>query len=83
MKANIAVKNTVAPIPAYLFCSPLEQPFTMSWSAPEHRIKKVFSILIDLATEISSVGGLTIRVSAIVKPKVTKCLYVLVIESYE
>jgi len=41
-------------------------------------MKKDFSILIDLATEICSVGGLTIRVSAIVKPKVTKCLYVLV-----
>jgi hypothetical protein len=48
IKAITAVKNTVAPIPAYLFCSPLEQEFTMSLSTPEHRRKKRFNMMIDL-----------------------------------
>ena len=47
MKAITAVKNTVAPIPAYLFCSPLEQPLIMSESTPEHKIKKRFNMMID------------------------------------
>jgi hypothetical protein len=41
------VKKTVAPIPAYLFCSPLEQPLIMSESTPEHNIKKRFNMMID------------------------------------
>jgi hypothetical protein len=49
MKAIIAVKNTVAPIPAYLFCSPLEQEFTMLVSTPEQRRKKRFNMMIDLS----------------------------------
>lgn len=44
-----AVKNTVAPMPAYLFCSPLEQEFTMWVSTPEHRRKKRFNMMIDLS----------------------------------
>jgi hypothetical protein len=50
MKAITAVKNTVAPIPAYLFRSPLEQVAKISVSAPEQKIKKrcnmiVFSLI--------------------------------------
>ena len=45
MNAITAVKKTVAPMPAYLFCSPLEQEFTMSLSTPEHRRKKRFNMM--------------------------------------
>jgi hypothetical protein len=41
-------------MPAYLFCSPLEQEFTMSLSTPEHRRKKRFNMLIDFNPEIGS-----------------------------
>jgi hypothetical protein len=41
-----AVKNTVAPMPAYLFCSPLEQSFKMSVSEPEQMMKNCCNIMI-------------------------------------
>jgi hypothetical protein len=44
MNAINAVKKTVAPMPTYLFCSPLEQVSKMSVSEPEHRMKNCLSI---------------------------------------
>ena len=52
MNAITAVKNTVAPIPAYLFCSPSEHVFKIVESAPEQRMKKFCNMMIDLIDEL-------------------------------
>jgi beta-lactamase regulating signal transducer with metallopeptidase domain len=39
------IKKTVAPIPAYLFCSPMEHSSRISVSAPEQRIKNCFNMI--------------------------------------
>lgn len=45
MNAITAVKKTVAPIPAYLFCSPMEQLSKILVSEPEQMIKNCFNMI--------------------------------------
>ena len=40
-----AVKKTVAPIPAYLFCSPMQQLSKISVSEPEQIMKNCFNMI--------------------------------------
>lgn len=46
IKAITAVKKTVAPIPAYLLRSPLEQVSKICVSAPEQNIKKRCNMIV-------------------------------------
>ena len=48
MVAITAVKKTVAPMPTYLFCSPLEHSLIKFLSTPEQLIKNFLSTVLYL-----------------------------------
>ena len=52
MVAITAVKKTVAPMPTYLFCSPLEHSLIKYLSTPEQVKKKFLSTVLYLIVSI-------------------------------